>query len=214
MGNYENGTNTRQAIVQACKHLFYEKGYHETSYSDICKAAHVNRGTIYYHFKDKEFMRYEVMWEYTIACKRIAEKYCARPEYHYILGMYLQWHLVKTDANMRRFLLSTCIDYPVYTGKRDFSHYYSALTDKMWGSFFDRKQISELAFASVYGYIMSFMRMMCEHPGKYDPLEMFEHCVNSSISIWGFSQDKMEKFWCDIKHYIALIPEEEIRLQL
>ena len=75
MGSYENGANTRQAIVQACKRLFYEKGFHDTSYGDICRAAHVNRGTVYYHFDSKETMRYEVQWEYTTDNKHVVEKY-------------------------------------------------------------------------------------------------------------------------------------------
>ena len=41
MGNYENGALTRQLIINACNRLFYEKGYNETSYADICAMAHV-----------------------------------------------------------------------------------------------------------------------------------------------------------------------------
>lgn len=208
MANYENGAYTRQAIVRACRRLFYEKGYHDTSYPDICKAAHVNRSTIYYHFHSKEAMRYEIMWEYTIGCKRIAEKYCDRPEYHYILATYILWHQVKHDPNMRRFQYQICLDYPVYTGKMDASYYYSLLTDRMWGAFFDRTQISELSYASVYGYIMCCMRMLCENPEQYDPLELFIHCADSSIAIWNISQNTINIPWQDIRHYISRIPAE------
>lgn len=214
MGKYENGANTRQAIISACKRLFYEKGYYETSYADICKAAHVNRSTVYYHFESKEAMRYEVMWEYTTDAKRIAEQYCSQPEYHYILAMYFLWYFVKHDEKMRRFQLSCCVDYPVYTGKADFTHFYSVLSERMWGAFFDKKQISTLSFASVYGYIMCCMRMMCEHPQEYDPLGLFEHCVNSSIAIWGVPKDRMDEVWHTVKQCIARIPESEICVHL
>ena len=36
MGAYKNGASTRQVILQSCQKLFYDKGYHETSYDDIC----------------------------------------------------------------------------------------------------------------------------------------------------------------------------------
>lgn len=212
MANYENGANTRQAIVAACKRLFYEKGYYETSYGDICKAAHVNRGTIYYHFDSKEAMRYDVMWEYTTDAKRIAEKYCDQPQYHYILAMYILWHLAKRDEHFRCFQPAICIDYPVYTGKKDCSYYYSNLTDGMWGAFFDKKLIPQLAFASVYGYIMSCVRMLCEHPEKYEPWELFRHCVDSSISIWGIPRETMDQIWIDVKNYLSQIPEEEMQI--
>lgn len=208
MGNYENGAFTRQAIVKACKKLFYEKGYQETSYGDICKEAHVNRSTIYYHFRDKDEMRYEVMWEYTVDFKHIAEKYCGRPEYDYIVAVYLLWRQAKKDEKFRRFVYGLCVDYPVYTGKKDISQYYGVLSDHMWGHFIDQKQISQLAKASVYGYIMCCMRMLCENPDHYDVMEIFQHCVNSSISIWVGPQDQVEGFWEEVQACIARIPEE------
>ena len=105
MGQYENGIFTRKAVVQACKRLFYEKGYHETSYADICRLAHVNRGTLYYHFPSKEAMCYEVMWEYAVDNKHIVEKYCREPQYHYLLAIYMFWKQMHEDGQMRRLPL-------------------------------------------------------------------------------------------------------------
>lgn len=210
MSNYENGSLTRQSIVLACKRLFYEKGFHETSYSDICDAAHVNRGTIYYHFKTKDIMLYEVMWEFTTDCKHLAENYCKKSEYLYILALYLQWHLIRKDEKFRAFSLSGCLSTPVYTGKKDFSYYYSMVADHICGIFDGKHRIPELSFASAYGYIMCCVRLMCEHPDKYDPREMFKHCIISCISIWGIPKEKAENIWDDIQYYISLIPEEEI----
>lgn len=53
MGNYENGIETQERIVKACRKLFYEKGYNETTFKDICKEANVNQSSIHYHFKSK-----------------------------------------------------------------------------------------------------------------------------------------------------------------
>lgn len=214
MANYENGANTREAIVQACVELFYEKGFHETSYSDICARSHVNRGTIYYHFPTKDDIRYEVLWEFMIRNKRIAERYCPDARYHYILAMCMYWHQVHKNPNQRRFLLHCCIDYPVYTGKKDLTHFYYTSYEQMWGQFWDRKKIPQLAFATVYGYIMSCMRMLCEHPDRFDAVEMFEHCIRSSVAIWGIPQEIMDRIWQDVQHYLSVIPEEEMYIQL
>lgn len=214
MANYENGAYTRQAIVEACKRLFYEKGFHETSFSDICKAAHVNRGTVYYHFESKEIMRYEVQWEYVIANKRIAEEFCGDSRYHYIIAMCMFWMQVHRDENLRRFALQCSTDYPVYTGKKDLTHFYYTSYEAMWSSFWEKEKIPALSFASVYGYIMSCMRMMCEHPEKFDPLELYEHCVKASVSIWGVPDAIMAQIWADVERYISLIPEEARSLKL
>lgn len=214
MANYENGANTRQMIIAACKQLFYHKGFHETSFGDICKEAHINRGTLYYHFKTKEEMRYEVQCEFIVANKHIAEKYCTDPRYLYILATGLYWEQAHRDEKLRRFCLQYCIDFPVYTGKKDPTLFYYTIYDGMWGQFWDQQKISQLAFASVYGYIMSCMRMLCEHPEKYDATEMFEHCIRSSTAIWGIPQEILDQICQNVRQLLSLIPEEEIRVQL
>ncbi len=45
---------TRQRIVEAANRLFYHKGYHNTSFTDVVQASGVPRGNIYYYFKKKE----------------------------------------------------------------------------------------------------------------------------------------------------------------
>lgn len=44
----------KEAIVQAACHLFAEKGFKETSVSEISELTSVAEGTIFYHFKSKE----------------------------------------------------------------------------------------------------------------------------------------------------------------
>lgn len=112
MAGYENGTSTRRAILDACKKLFYEKGYHETSYDDICREAHVNRGSIYYHFKEKENIRYEVLWEASVALYHDAQKLCPQKEYQGILAVYLFWWELHLDSRSRKFNLDYMDDYP------------------------------------------------------------------------------------------------------
>lgn len=50
MPNYSNGKETRERIINACKTLFYEKGYLDTTYTDVAKLADVKPGSIAYHF--------------------------------------------------------------------------------------------------------------------------------------------------------------------
>jgi len=45
---------TRQRIVESANRLFYHQGYHNTSFTDVVKAAGVPRGNIYYYFKTKD----------------------------------------------------------------------------------------------------------------------------------------------------------------
>ena len=58
----QNGRSSRnrEKIFNAAARLFWRKGYKGTSLNDIAKAARVNKGTIYYHFKDKMAILFEI----------------------------------------------------------------------------------------------------------------------------------------------------------
>ncbi|MDH5483618.1 MAG: TetR/AcrR family transcriptional regulator [Gammaproteobacteria bacterium] len=48
------GSANRQRIVEAADHLFYSRGYNQTSFSDISDETGIPRGNFYYYFKTKE----------------------------------------------------------------------------------------------------------------------------------------------------------------
>lgn len=208
MGSYENGAFTRRAIVDACKKLFYEKGYHETSYADICEEAHVNRGTIYYHFPNKELMRLEVQWEFYIACKHVAERYCSDDRYCGIIAMAILWQIAPNDEKMRRY--SSCIfrDHLIYSGKKDVSYFFYAAYDYMWSHFLDKAAISPMDFSSVYGYIASCWLLICEHPERYDIWEFFEHCCRCSLRIWDTPEALINEVFTNAKRYYDALPAD------
>jgi len=51
----------QQKIQLTAGRLFWRKGYLGTTIDDIAKAAKVNKATIYYYFKNKDFLLYEVI---------------------------------------------------------------------------------------------------------------------------------------------------------
>ncbi|MFP4225395.1 MAG: TetR/AcrR family transcriptional regulator [Desulfobacterales bacterium] len=50
----------KQAIIEAATRLFAENGFYNTSTLDIAEAAGVAHGTLFYHFKNKEGIIYEI----------------------------------------------------------------------------------------------------------------------------------------------------------
>lgn len=85
-------------------------------------------------------MRYEVQWEYIIGFKNIAQRYCIEPQYQYLLAMCIFWKKIHEDEKLRRFQLQICMDYPVYTGKKDMTYFYYTIYEAMWGCVLGKKE--------------------------------------------------------------------------
>ena len=214
MANYDNGANTRQFILHTAIGLFYEKGFDAVGYRDIYKAAHVNRSTVYYHFPTKDLLCYEALWTLYIQNKKTAERYCDKQEYVYPLALALQWHQIQQDPAMRRIQREICISHPVFTGKMDLSHFYTRLCEVLWAPFLDIKQIPPFSVASVYGYIISTLRLLCEYPETHNGLELLIFSMNSSAAIWGLPQKIVDDIWENVRHYFDQIPEEDRKIHL
>ena len=62
--NRERTEQTRQALIDAGRRIFVEKGYAETATPEIVAAAGVTRGALYHHFEDKK-----ALFEVVIKCE-------------------------------------------------------------------------------------------------------------------------------------------------
>lgn len=211
MKGYDNGVATRKAILAACKELFYEKGYKETTNEDICKKAHVIRSSIYYHFKDKESIRYEVLWEWVTTFRRIVETYCDKEEYSFFLAIYVLWVRTISDEKLRRFILVYFSDYPIYQKDSPLTQFYNVASEYMYSHVWNLNDITPLAFSSVYGYIHGMYQMMNAHPEAYTGKELFYHCVTWGMTIWGVPNDKINALCSDAETYLDRIPLDVIQ---
>ncbi|GAB1421446.1 hypothetical protein MASR2M15_16110 [Anaerolineales bacterium] len=50
----KTGGSTRNRILDAALDIFSHKGYHDTKMDEIVNEAHVSKGSIYFHFPNKE----------------------------------------------------------------------------------------------------------------------------------------------------------------
>jgi len=63
MGNYRNGTETKNALYNSAKRNFYTKGYHNTSIKDIVSDVNANLGLFTYYFDSKEAVGVSIIKE-------------------------------------------------------------------------------------------------------------------------------------------------------
>lgn len=105
MGEYQVGIETKAAILDACRMLFYRDGMHDTSYNAIKEAADVGRSLIPYHFKSKyniariiyqEFLDEYQTWIYdALAGEEFGVAFCC--------SSLVLFRFICSNAEFRRF---------------------------------------------------------------------------------------------------------------
>ena len=112
MVNYANGVETRSIIVDTCKKLFMEKGYKNTTYSEIYKAAMVNPGTIAHHFGNKRNIASMLYDEFMKKLTEMAFTMFADEDdmQKAFLGLGLHRKLINDNEAYRRFVMEFMLD--------------------------------------------------------------------------------------------------------
>lgn len=207
MGKYENGSNTRRLILDVSIRLFLEKGFHETSYDDICHAAHVNRGSIYYHFKEKSNIRYEVLWELVIKNRNFVRQRCPETQHDILLAIYVLWKQFFEDARIRKFFLDYFDDQPVYSSGRELGHFYRTLYNQMYENIWDIEKIDDLSFASFYGHLHGIIQLIDANPSLYNADSLFWHAYHTSTAAYGMPAEKVTLLEEQLSEEIRLLTE-------
>ena len=103
----DNGIETKKAILASAKRLIARRGYENTSLSDIAKYAGVTRGSVYWHFENKEELLIALLdslEEDFPSCKYI--KAACNPKEENPLLMLKNWVLYMVDDLDVEFLSS------------------------------------------------------------------------------------------------------------
>ena len=200
---YETGIETRKLILKECRQLFLDKGFHETSYDDICKAAHVNRGSIYYHFKQKDLIRYEILWEIYTENKRIAESYTSVSSHQYVFALYLMWRQILTDPKLGKFLTDYYADYPVYLPQKDLPVFITTICRNSFDDIIPISQVDEFSMASMYGYIGAISQMVKGAPGRFSLDTLFWKAMQCCCHILNLPEERTKDLFDDLEHCIS-----------
>lgn len=210
MKKYENGSATRTLILDVSFRLFLEKGFYETSFDDICREAHVNRGSIYYHFKEKENIRYEALWQLITQNRNFAKQYCPGTKYDIILAIYILWKQFLDNDMVRKFLLDYFNDQPAYSPRCALGRFYRTLYTKMYEEIWAFDQINDLDFAAFYGYLHGLMHLIEANLSQYNAEAVFWHSFYAgTTSAYRIPLQKVEKIQAYLSEKIDVLSKYE-----
>ena len=98
----------KEAILQAAADFFAERGFRESSMSEIARAAGVADGTVFYHFKTKEELYLAVLEEVKDRITQEIDRYAGEAELDSGLDMMegvISFYLYLAGSMEERFLL-------------------------------------------------------------------------------------------------------------
>ncbi len=155
--------DSRDEILKAAMHLFANRGFHETSMSEVAREARVSKALIFWHFKTKEELFLAVLNRllepYFIDFAEEAQKLDERQQVLKLVEYYL--HFVRDNASSVRFFLAQLLreqkisDALSEQGMKLYSGYRSMLVELIANA--QRKGLCRTEFSpeTAAGFILS-----------------------------------------------------------
>lgn len=105
MAQYQSGIATKRNIYTASESLFYEKGYADTTVTNITDYAIANRGSFYHHYESKLQLGALVHSNFARRNAKIANLFDGKIDEatRVFLGLRTYWYLFFRDEKLRRF---------------------------------------------------------------------------------------------------------------
>ncbi len=195
---YESGIETRGLILKCARELFLEKGFHATSYDDICSTAHINRGTIYYHFKSKDKLRSEILQGIFDENRKIAENYTLSVSSQCVFTTYLVWQKILTDPAQGSFLIDFYSDYPVYQPKGDLADLIMTTCKNAFGHIKEFSEADDFAFTSLYAYLGGISQMVKYAPNRFPLDTLFWNAIECCCKILSLPKEATSQIFSDV----------------
>lgn len=217
MAQYETGIITKERVISACKKLFYEKGYNETTIADISELSSVNQGLIHYHFKTRKNNIKSTlgMIVYTDLIKKSYEEageYGADDAFLiYTLGVYLYWYKFFNDEGYRKFATIACkevfidnvVDFAdIYFGSFNPIKAISSMTDI---------QVHELDIIACIGADAKLAEYIGENIQKYSFEYVTDYCFSLYANIFDFDRKVMHQKLAESKKVFEKIDVEKLQ---
>lgn len=130
----KTGEKKKQAILKVSKELFYEKGFKDTTFTDISKVLDCPASTISYHFGSKIELATIIQGEYSRQNKIYIESIVG-DAYSKTMLMALEilnmWKRNLENDKLRRFLIETGADSSIVVNYFDYIKYlYKVVIDE------------------------------------------------------------------------------------
>lgn len=204
------GEKKRLHILEVCKKLFYENGYANTTYEDICKAADIPPGTITYHFGGKLGIAAAILSEYEPQNKIYIEKMCAKRNYSktQLMGIevFHMWRRLFEDENLMRFLGDVSHERIASTEAREaVQYFYECVIEDLGITGIGELELSFIVGAQIGMSDIMIMRL-CEDGESFTYRDVARFVIRFFLRQLGVHDDESARLIEDAEAIFETLP--------
>lgn len=208
MVEIKSGEKKKRAILEAAKTLFYEKGYKDTTLSDIARIVDCPASSISYHFGSKLELACLIQGEYSRQNKVYMEAITGN-KYSKTMLMCLElmemWHRNFENANLRRFLVETGEDSNILGSYfENVKYLFQVVIDEHDVDI--STESLDLIAATQIGMTKRLVDIVCMNPGKFEPMTIAEHSITVFSKMVGIPNEKIEPLINNAKEIFPSLP--------
>lgn len=187
MSRYENGYETRRVIYNAAKRLFFLQGVDRTTYDNIAAEAHVNRGSVYYHFKSKDVLCEAINREIREKGLYVARYLGVEQPFIFPVSFSIGLYCCMNDPDYQRFIRTGLL--PKITEFSEKKYDYSSLRLDCFFAFLSPEEIEKISLDpwneySLHILDLNLFYLADAYPGKFSLDELMEHFLENTGKLY------------------------------
>lgn len=191
------GEKKRKLILDTSKKLFYKKGFKNTTYVDIARAADIPQGSISYHFDDKAAIGLAIRAEFEQEdykyTHRLADAFNLNFRERAVVGLLHYWKLIFEDSSLRRFLVEVTKNGAANIDRiEETRRYYLPLLRECGITDLDADQLNLIAAAHV-GIELALLELIDCDINRYDYKQIALFFITERFRLAGIQPDQYEE---------------------
>lgn len=187
MSRYENGYETRRIIYNAAKRLFFRQGVDKTTYDNIAAEAHVNRGSVYYHFKSKAVLCDEINRDIQEKGIYVARYLGVEQPFIYPVSFSIGIFYCMTDPDFQRFVQTGIL--PKITEYDEKEYDFSSLRLDCFLAFLTPEEMEKINLDpwneySLHILDLNLLYLASAHPGEFTQEELTKRFLENTGKLY------------------------------
>lgn len=189
------GEKKKLLILNTFKTLFYEKGYHQTTYEDICRKADIPPGSITYHVKSKKHVAALIHSEYETNGKNFLINIAGNTydmKTMAALRIIHWWDRVFFDPHIRRFCMDIAEEGIPRISISDYLEQFYLLYIRNYNLEVSNRKMKFIVSSHI-GIVDQLLLYVCDNISEYTYKETSAHIIECYFKFLNLENNEINR---------------------